>query len=130
MGAGWLSLGAAPVFALMALWTGLSEQADMLCMSMHDSSPFNGMALMYALTSIVHGAPLIKLISSRRPQRLSHDLDPLIARHGGMVGISVGSDAAVRRRGAVAVPTQELPGLQRYRTALHCTSPVCASLPL
>ena len=64
-GAGLLSLGAAPVFALMALWTGLFGQPDMLCMSMSTSS-FNGMALMYTLMSIFHAAPWMKLISSRR----------------------------------------------------------------
>ena len=64
-GAGLLSLGAAPVFALMALWTGLFGQPDMLCMSMPTSS-FNGMALMYTLMSIFHAAPWMKLISSRR----------------------------------------------------------------
>jgi hypothetical protein len=69
--AGWLglslSLAAAPTFALMALWTVMSGgQPDMLCMSMHDASPLNGMALMYALMSAFHAAPWLKLISSRR----------------------------------------------------------------
>jgi hypothetical protein len=65
-GAGWLSLGAAPVFVLMALWTGLFGQPDGLCMSMHDASSLNGMALMYALMSIFHAPPWMKLISNRR----------------------------------------------------------------
>ena len=64
--AGLLSFGAAPVFALMALWTGLFGQPDMLCMSMLDTSSLNGMALMYTLMSIFHAAPWMKLISSRR----------------------------------------------------------------
>ena len=64
--AGLLGLAAAPVFALMALWTGLSDQPDTLCMSMHDASSLNGMALMYTLMSIFHAAPWIKLISSQR----------------------------------------------------------------
>jgi hypothetical protein len=63
--AGWLGLGAAPVFALMALWTGLLGQPDMLCMPAPDGSWLNGMALMYALMSIFHAAPWLKLISSR-----------------------------------------------------------------
>jgi hypothetical protein len=63
--AGWLSLAAAPVFALMALWTGLFGQADVLCLSMHDAS-LNGMVLMYTLMSIFHTAPWMKLFSSRR----------------------------------------------------------------
>src|SRR5215475_7428403 len=62
---GLLSLSAAPVFALMALWTGLFGQPDMLCMSMHNTSSLNGMALMYTLMSIFHAAPWMKLISSR-----------------------------------------------------------------
>jgi len=64
--AGLLSLGAAPVFALMALWTALLGQPPILCMSMHDASPLGGMALMYALMSVFHAAPWLKLISSRR----------------------------------------------------------------
>jgi hypothetical protein len=58
-----LSLGAAPVFALMALWTGLFGQPDMLCLSTHDTSSLNGMALMYTLMSIFHAAPWMKLTS-------------------------------------------------------------------
>jgi hypothetical protein len=64
--AGLLGLGAAPVFALMALWTGLFGQPDMLCMSLHETSSLNGMALMYALMTIFHAAPWLKLASSRR----------------------------------------------------------------
>jgi hypothetical protein len=63
---GLLSLGAAPVFALMALWTGLFAQPDLLCMSMHHTSSLNGMALMYTLMSFFHAGPWVKLISSRR----------------------------------------------------------------
>jgi hypothetical protein len=51
----------------MVLWTVMSSgQPDILCMSMHDASPLNGMALMYALMSIFHAAPWLKLISRRR----------------------------------------------------------------
>src|SRR5581483_6893275 len=32
----------------------------------HDASPLGGMALMYALMSVFHAAPWLKLISSRR----------------------------------------------------------------
>ena len=64
--AGWLGLAAAPAFAILALWTGLLDsQPDMLCMGMQDASPLNGMALMYALMSIFHAAPWLKLIFSR-----------------------------------------------------------------
>lgn len=62
-----LSFAATPTFILMALWTGMfNDQRDMLCMSMHDASPFSGMVVMYALMGIFHMAPWLKLISSRR----------------------------------------------------------------
>lgn len=64
--AGLLGLGAAPVFALMAVWTDLFGHPDMLCMSPHDTSSLDGMALMYTLMSIFHAAPWLKLASSRR----------------------------------------------------------------
>jgi hypothetical protein len=65
--AGWLSLAAAPVFAILALWTALSgTRPDMLCSGLRDGSPLNGMVLMYALMSIFHAAPWLKLISSPR----------------------------------------------------------------
>ncbi len=64
--ASWLSLAAAPTFAVMALWTGWSGgQPDMICMTMGDASPVNGMALMYALMSLFHMAPWLKLIARR-----------------------------------------------------------------
>jgi hypothetical protein len=51
----------------MVLWTVMSGgPPDMLCLSMYDASPLNGMALMYALTSVFHAAPWLKLISSRQ----------------------------------------------------------------
>jgi hypothetical protein len=65
--AGWLGLAAAPVFAILALWTAFcGTQPDVLCMGMQGASPLNGMALMYALMSIFHAAPWMKLASSRR----------------------------------------------------------------
>ena len=63
---GLLGLGAAPVFALLALWTGLSPRPDMLCMSAHGTSPLDGMALMYGLMAIFHAPPWMKLVASRR----------------------------------------------------------------
>jgi hypothetical protein len=64
---GWLALAAAPTFAIMALWTGLfSGQPDMLCMSMQDTSPLNGMTLMYALMSAFHAAPWLRLVNRGR----------------------------------------------------------------
>jgi hypothetical protein len=65
--AGWLSLAAAPTFAIMALWTDLfSGQPDMLCVPMQGSSPMSGMTLMYLLMSLFHTAPWLRLISSQR----------------------------------------------------------------
>lgn len=62
--ANWLALAAAPTFAVMALWTGLfGGHADLLCQSMSDASPLNGMALMYALMSVFHGAPWLRRLS-------------------------------------------------------------------
>jgi len=52
--AGWLGFAAAPIFAILALWTALSgTEPGMLCMGMQGASPLNGMALM----SVFHAAP-------------------------------------------------------------------------
>jgi hypothetical protein len=65
--AGWLSLAAAPTFAIMALITGVSgeSQPDMLCSAMQGGSVFGGMVPMYLLMSIFHSAPWLKLVTSR-----------------------------------------------------------------
>jgi hypothetical protein len=64
--AGWLALAAAPTFALMALWTGLSgDRPDMLCMSGPGASPLGGMAAMYALMAAFHAAPWLRWIGRR-----------------------------------------------------------------
>ena len=68
--AGWLSLAAAPTFAIMALLTVVGGgPSDRLCAAMPDASPLNGMALMYLLMSAFHSAPWLKLASSRRTDR-------------------------------------------------------------
>lgn len=66
--ADWLSLPAAPTFAIMALVTGVfgGGQQDSLCSLMQDVSPLSGMVPMYLLMSAFHLAPWLKLISSRR----------------------------------------------------------------
>ncbi|MBS0246786.1 MAG: hypothetical protein JSR61_09205 [Proteobacteria bacterium] len=61
-----LGFAAMPVFALMALWTRLSGgPSDMLCMAMQGPSPFNSMATMYALMSVFHAAPWLRLLQRR-----------------------------------------------------------------
>lgn len=60
---GWLSLAAAPTFAVMALLTGLSGGApDVLC-SMPAASPLSGMTVMYLLMSAFHLTPWLKLFA-------------------------------------------------------------------
>lgn len=66
--AGWLGLAAAPVFAIMALITGVwdGSQPDMLCSAMHGGSVLSGMVPMYLLMSLFHAAPWLKLITCTR----------------------------------------------------------------
>ena len=67
----WLSLAAAPIFALMALLTGLlgGGPQDGLCA--HDASPLGGMVVMYVLMSAFHAAPWLRLMSARsRPHAM------------------------------------------------------------
>jgi hypothetical protein len=63
----WLSFAATPVFAGMALLTGVFDggQPDFLCSAGHHGSFFGGMVPMYLLMSAVHSAPWLKLILSR-----------------------------------------------------------------
>jgi hypothetical protein len=66
--ADWLSLAAAPTFAIMALLTRVlgGGPLDMLCSAAQDASPLTGMVPMYLLMSAFHSAPWLKLISGRR----------------------------------------------------------------
>jgi hypothetical protein len=66
--AGWLSLAAAPTFAIMALLTSVlgGGPPDMFCSAAHEASPLSGMVPMYLLMSAFHSVPWLKLISSRR----------------------------------------------------------------
>jgi hypothetical protein len=65
--AGWLSLAAAPTFAMMALLTAVfaGGGADMLCATVHETFPLGGMVQMYLLMSAFHLAPWLKWISRR-----------------------------------------------------------------
>lgn len=66
--ADWLSLAAAPTFAIMALLTGVLSGGppDALCFAAHDASPLSGMVVMYVLMSAFHLAPWLKLTTSWR----------------------------------------------------------------
>ncbi|MBM3651075.1 MAG: hypothetical protein FJX11_25155 [Alphaproteobacteria bacterium] len=59
----WLGLAAAPVFASMALVSGLSGSEAVLCGSAHAGSAVTGMPVMYALMAVFHLAPWLKLTS-------------------------------------------------------------------
>lgn len=63
----WLSLAAAPTFAIMALLTAMfgGDPLVTLC-SATNASPVGGMVPMYSLMSAFHSAPWVKLISGRR----------------------------------------------------------------
>lgn len=63
----WLSLAAAPTFAIMALLTGVLDggSPDMFCSAQH-ASPLTGMVAMYLLMSAFHSAPWLKLIPGRQ----------------------------------------------------------------
>jgi hypothetical protein len=64
----WLSLAAAPTFAMMALltWIDGGGTPDMLCSVAQGASPLTGMVAMYWLMSAVHLAPWLSLLSRRR----------------------------------------------------------------
>ena len=67
--AGWLSLAAAPTFAVMALLAGLPGGGPLDALCSAQGSPLTGMVPMYLLMSAFHLAPWLKLNSSRRPRR-------------------------------------------------------------
>lgn len=49
-----LTYAAAPTFALMAIWSGLSSGHPDICGSGPEASPLTGMEAMYALMSLFH----------------------------------------------------------------------------
>ena len=63
--ADWLSLAAAPTFALMAVVTGIVDGGphQMSCSAAMRMSPLTGMVPMYALMSAFHFTPWLRLIS-------------------------------------------------------------------
>lgn len=66
--AGWLSLGAAPTFALMAALASNADHGapEVLCSAMSHASVLSGMVPMYVLMSAFHLAPWLKLIAGWR----------------------------------------------------------------
>ncbi len=68
--ADWLSLAAAPTFAMMALLTVVlgGGRTDFLC-SVAQTSPLSGMVLMYLLMSAFHLAPWLRLVTSSAERR-------------------------------------------------------------
>jgi hypothetical protein len=72
----WLSLAATPSFALMAALTGILNGGahQMSCASPTHMSPLGGMVPMYALMSVFHFVPWLKLVFrlklSTAPKRL------------------------------------------------------------
>jgi hypothetical protein len=64
----WLSLAAAPTFAIMALFTAVpgGGPLDALCSTAQNASPLGGMVPMYLLMCAFHSGPWLKLISGRR----------------------------------------------------------------
>lgn len=66
-----LAFAASPIFAIMALLTGVvgGGPAEMLCSATHEL-PLSGMATMYLLMSAFHAPPWLRLLSGwRRPRR-------------------------------------------------------------
>ncbi|WP_407164845.1 hypothetical protein [Bradyrhizobium sp. ORS 111] len=57
----WLSLAAAPTFAIMALLAAAAP-SDMLCATVRGEFSLQGMVPMYALMSAFHLAPWLRLL--------------------------------------------------------------------
>jgi len=64
--ADWLSLAAAPTFAIMALLTSVygDSHASITCVAGHYASVLGGMVPMYLLMSAFHSAPWLRLVFS------------------------------------------------------------------
>ena len=78
--ANWLSLAAAPTFAIMALLSGIGGASQDLLCTMTQASPFSGMTAMYLLMSAFHLAPWLRMFSIRT--RHARDQRGRIGRQG------------------------------------------------
>ena len=67
-GIDFLSLAAAPTFAIMALLAEIRDSGmpAMLCSAAPTASPLTGMVSMYVLMSAFHSAPWLRLIANGR----------------------------------------------------------------
>jgi hypothetical protein len=72
----WISLAAAPTFAIMAVLTGTlgGGSPDTFCSAAHRASPLSGMVLMYLLMSAFDSAswldPRQRVVTKNLPSRL------------------------------------------------------------
>ena len=64
-----LAFAAAPTFGAMAVLTASSGSYGMICSASQDSWALTGMMPMYALMSLFHIAPWLKLVSGVRSDR-------------------------------------------------------------
>ncbi len=73
--ADWVSLAAAPTFALMAVVTGILDRGvlHMGCSAATHMSPLTGMVPMYALMSAFHLTPWLRLVSRWTRTGASHE---------------------------------------------------------
>ena len=71
--ANWLSLAAAPTFAIMALVTAAhgGGATGTHGSGPHEALPLSGMAMMYVLMSLFHAVPWLKWIAGRRSKAQS-----------------------------------------------------------
>jgi hypothetical protein len=69
----WLTLAAAPVFALMALIAATDPPPLALCASGAGLLPIDGMIVMYLLMSLFHLPPWLRLVRRRLPWVQLHD---------------------------------------------------------
>jgi hypothetical protein len=68
-----LALAASPVFAFMALIAAQGDDAGNVLCGAASGSPWSGMVAMYALMSVAHLPPWVRLLARRRATRVPGD---------------------------------------------------------